>query len=83
MTIVKAAKHLGHYVIDVDYLSDNPAHNYADEYHIISTLDKEGALALADNLGIDGIVSYASDVSAPTSAYVAAKFGFLEIRLKL
>ena len=75
MTLVKAAKRLGHYVIDVDYLPDNPAHKFADEYHNVSTLDKEGVLALADKLGIDGIVSYASDVSAPTAAYVASKLG--------
>lgn len=73
MTLVKAAKRLGYYVIDVDYLPDNPAHKYADEYHNISTLDREKVLELAKKLKIDGIVSYASDVSAPTAAYVAEK----------
>lgn len=73
MTLVKAAKRLGYYVIDVDYLPDNPAHKYADEYYNISTLDREKVLDLAKKLKIDGIVSYASDVSAPTAAYVAEK----------
>lgn len=75
MTAVKAAKRLGYYVIDVDYLPNNPAHKYADEYHNISTLDKEKVLELAEKLKIDGIISYASDVSAPTAAYVAEKMG--------
>lgn len=75
MTATKAAKELGHYVISVDYLPDNPAHKYADEYHNVSTTDKEAVLALARELNIDGIVSYASDVSAPTAAYVAEKMG--------
>lgn len=75
MTVTLAAKELGHYVISVDYLPDNPAHKYADEYHNVSTVDKEKVLELAQKLHIDGIVSYASDVSAPTAAYVAEKMG--------
>ncbi|QOV20097.1 ATP-grasp domain-containing protein [Blautia liquoris] len=74
-TATIAAKELGYYVISVDYLPDNPAHKYADEYHNISTIDKEAVLALAREKQIDGIVSYASDVSAPTAAYVAEKMG--------
>lgn len=75
MTAVKAAKRLGYYVIDVDYLPDNPAHKFADEYCNVSTLDKEGVLRLAIDKKIDGIISYASDVSAPTAAYVAEQMG--------
>ena len=75
MTAVQAAKEMGYHVIDVDYLPGNPAHKLADEYYNISTLDKEGVLAKARQLQIDGIVSYASDVSAPTAAYVAQAMG--------
>lgn len=75
MTCTQAAKDEGYYVISVDYLPDNPAHKLADEYHNISTIDKEAVLALARELKIDGIVSYASDVSAPTAAYVAEALG--------
>lgn len=75
MTATKAAKELGYHVISVDYLPDNPAHKYADEYHNVSTTDKDAVLELARKLNIDGIVSYASDVSAPTAAYVAEKMG--------
>lgn len=75
MTATLAAKELGYYVISVDYLPDNPGHKFADEYHNVSTVDKENVLKLASQLKIDGIVSYASDVSAPTAAYVAEKLG--------
>ena len=75
MTATKAAKALGCHVISVDYLPNNPAHKYADEYYNVSTTDKEAVLTLAQKLQIDGIVSYASDVSAPTAAYVAGKLG--------
>ncbi len=73
MTATKAAKRLGHHVISVDYLPENPAHKYADEYYNISTIDKEAVLKLAQKLQINGIVSYGSDVSAATAAYVAEK----------
>ena len=75
MTCTQAARDEGYYVISVDYLPDNPAHKLADEYHNISTIDKEAVLALAKDLKVDGIVSYASDVSAPTAAYVAEALG--------
>lgn len=75
LTCTLAAKAEGYHVISVDYLPDNPAHKYADEYHNVSTIDKDGVLALARKLDIDGIVSYASDVSAPTAAYVAEALG--------
>lgn len=69
------AKKLGLYTITVDYLPDNPGHSFSDEYHNISTIDKESVLELAKKIKIDGIVSYASDVSAPTAAYVAERLG--------
>ena len=72
---IKEAKRLGYYVITADYLPNNPGHKFADEYHNVSTIDKEAVLALAQELKIDGIVAYASDPAAPTAAYVAEKMG--------
>lgn len=74
-TATKSAKELGFYVISVDYLPENPGHQFADKYYNVSTTDRDAVLALAQELKIDGIVSYASDVSAPTAAYVAEKMG--------
>lgn len=73
MTAIKRAKELGYYVISVDYLPNNPGHAYSDAYYNVSTIDKEAVLKLAVQLKIDGILSYASDISAPTAAYVAEK----------
>lgn len=70
---IEAAKRHGCYVITCDYLPNNPGHALADEYHNVSTTNKEGVLALAQELGIDGIVAYASDPAAPTAAYVSDK----------
>ena len=72
--IIKARK-MGHYVITCDYLVENPGHQYAHEYHNVSTLDKEAVLSLAKSLKVDGIVCYAADSGAPTVAYVAEKLG--------
>jgi len=69
------AKAQGHYVITCDYLPDNPGHEFADEYHNVSTTDKEAVLELAKKLDIDGIVAYASDPAAPTQAYVGNRLG--------
>lgn len=72
---IKKAKEMGLYVITCDYLPDNPGHKFADEYHNVSTTDKEKVLDLAKDLNIDGIVCYASDPAAPTAAYVAEALG--------
>lgn len=72
---IKAAKRLGYYVITCDYLPENPGHAFSDEYHNVSTTDQEAVLELARELKIDGIASYASDVSQPTVAYVAKSLG--------
>ena len=62
-------------VITVDYLPNNIAHQYSDEYYNVSILDKEAVLALAKRLHIDGILSYAVDPGVVTAAYVAEQMG--------
>lgn len=73
---ILTAKKMGYYTITCDYLPDNPGHKFADEYHNVSTTDKEAVLALARELQIDGILAYATDVAAATAAYVSEAMGF-------
>lgn len=68
---IEAAHKHGCRVITADYLPDNIAHKYSDEYHNVSILDKETVLKLAKELQIDGILSYAVDPGVVTAAYVA------------
>ena len=75
LPVINAAHRLGHYVITVDYLPDNIAHKYSDEYHNVSILDKDAVLSLAKELKIDGIMSFAVDPGVVTAAYVAEKMG--------
>ena len=72
---IEAAHKHGAYVITVDYLPDNIAHKYSDEYHNVSILDKDAVLKLARELQIDGILSYAVDPGVVTAAYVAEQMG--------
>ena len=62
-------------MITCDYLPGNPGHALAHQYLNISTTDQTSVLAAAGQLGIDGVLAYASDPAAPTAAYVAAGLG--------
>lgn len=72
---IEAAHKLGIYVVTVDYLPNNIAHKFSDEYRNVSILDKEGVLRLAQELKIDGILSYAVDPGVVTASYVAEEMG--------
>ena len=73
--VIEAAHKLGCYVITCDYLPDNIAHKYSDEYKNVSILDKDAVLSIAQELNIDGIMSFAVDPGVITAAYVADKMG--------
>ncbi len=75
LPVIEAAHKLGYYVITCDYLPDNIAHRYSDEYHNVSITDKEAVLKLARNLEIDGIMSFAVDPGVVTASYVQEKMG--------
>lgn len=75
LPVIKSAHDLGYYVITCDYIPDNIAHKYSDEYHNVSIIDKEAVLLLAQKLKIDGIMSFAVDPGVMTAAYVAEKMG--------
>lgn len=75
LPVIEAAHRHGIYVITVDYVPDNIAHRYSDEYHNVSIIDKDAVLELAQKLQIDGIMSFACDPGVVSAAYVAEKMG--------
>ena len=75
LPVIEAAHRYGYYVITVDYVPDNIAHQNSDEFHNISILDKEAILQLAQELEIDGILSFGVDPGVVTAAYVAEQMG--------
>ena len=75
LPVIKAAHEQGYYVITADYLPDNIAHKYSDEYVNVSIIDKEAVLKVAQEKQIDGIMSFGVDPGVVSAAYVAEKMG--------
>lgn len=72
---IETAKRLGYYTVLCDYLPDNPGQHHADRFYLVSTIDKEAVLKVAQDEKVDGVLAYASDPAAPTAAFVAEKLG--------
>lgn len=75
LPVIEEAHKLGIHVITADYLPNNIAHKYSDEYCNVSIIDKEAVLRAAQELQIDGILSHAVDPGVTATAYVAEKMG--------
>lgn len=75
LPVIKTAHEQGYYVITADYLPDNIAHKYSDEYCNVSIIDKEAVLAKAKELKIDGIMSFACDPGVVAASYVQNQMG--------
>lgn len=75
LPVIKAAHEQGYYVITADYLPNNIAHKYSDEYCNVSIVDKEAVLEAAMRLQIDGIMSFACDPGVVAASYVQNKLG--------
>lgn len=75
LPVIEEAHKLGIYVITADFLPNNIAHKYSDEYCNVSIIDKDAVLKAAQELKIDGILSHAVDPGVVSAAYVAEKMG--------
>ena len=73
--VIDAAHKQGYYVITADYLPNNIAHKWSDEYCNVSIIDKESVLREAQRLKIDGIMSFACDPGVVAASYVQNKLG--------
>lgn len=75
LPVIKAAHEQGYYVITADYLPDNIAHKYSDEYVNVSIIDKEAVLRAAQEKQIDGIMSFGVDPGVVAASYVQNRMG--------
>ena len=75
LPVIKAAHEQGYYVITADYLPDNIAHKYSDEYVNVSIIDKEAVLKVAREKEIDGIMSFGVDPGVTAASYVQNQMG--------
>lgn len=75
LPVIESAHEQGYYVITADYLPDNIAHQYSDEYVNVSIIDKEAVLKVAREKGIDGIMSFGVDPGVIAASYVQNQMG--------
>lgn len=68
---IEYARRVGYHVVTCDNVAGNPGHRLAHQAFNVSTVDESAVLELARSLGIDGILSFGSDVAALTVAKVA------------
>ena len=77
LPLVKKAKELGIYTICFAWTEGAVCKEEADEFYPISIVEKEQILSICREKQIDGICTIASDVAAPTVAYIAEKLGLV------
>jgi carbamoylphosphate synthase large subunit len=71
--VIKKAHEIGIYIITADYLPNNTAHKYSDEYVNVDITDLVATLDIAKEKRIDGIISFACDPGVVTASFIAEK----------
>jgi len=71
------AKEMGLYTLCFAWEDGAVCKDLVDEFYPISIVEKEQILAICQEKKIDGICTIASDVAAPTVAYIANKMGLI------
>lgn len=75
--IVEKAKEMGVYTICFAWANGAVCKDIADEFYPISIVEKDEILRICQSKQIDGVCTIASDVAAPTVAYVANAMGLV------
>lgn len=75
--LVKKAKEMGLYTICFAWADGATCAEICDKFYDISIVEKEQILKVCQEEKIDGICTIASDVAAPTVAYVANAMGLV------
>ncbi len=77
LPLVKKAKEMGLHTICFAWAEGAVCKDEADEFFPVSIVEKEQILEVCREKQIDGICTIASDVAAPTVAYIAEKMGLV------
>lgn len=77
LPLVEKAKEMGLHTICFAWKEGAVCAEVADEFYDISIVEKETILNICQKSNIDGICTIASDVAAPTVAYVANQMGLV------
>ena len=73
LSLVRAARNLGLYVVGADFNSRAIAVSLCDEFHEVSTSDVHGLCALVRRVGAEAVTTTGSEVSLKATAEVAAQ----------
>lgn len=71
LPIIKKAVELGYYVITLDNIPSSIGHQFSHQSVNCSTADQISVLKLSQQLNINGITTFASDIATLTVAFVA------------
>ena len=69
--LIQLAQRMGLEVVALSYLPQDPGLALAHKSYVVSTIHKEEVLQIARTEKINGILTVASEVAAPTAAWVA------------
>ena len=83
LPIILKAIEMGFYVITIDNLPNNIGHQFSHQSVNCSTVDLDGVCKVAEELNIDGIVTFASDIATTTVAFVAASLQLQGCKVKI
>ena len=72
---IKRISEMGYEAFCVDKNDNAPGFVYANGYKVIDVCDKDTCLAYAQELGVDGVMTYGATITLPTVAYIARKLG--------
>jgi biotin carboxylase len=73
--LIKAAKHLGYFVITSGNRPDDLGHQHSDAFEPCDYSDREAVLSLARRLGVEALCACCNDFSALSCAYAAEQMG--------
>lgn len=71
LPVIEAAHEMNVRVVTCDYLPDNYAHKFSDDYAEASIIDEDAVLEVAKEVRADGVMSFAADPGVVSAAYVA------------
>jgi len=73
---IRRARDIGYYLLASDGSKDAPGLKIANEARVIDVKDAKANLAWAKEAKVDGVLSYASDITLPTVLAVREALGF-------
>lgn len=79
---IKKGKEMGLEVIAIDFDPKAPGFKYADKSFLISTVDIEGAVMKARELGVDAVITVATDRPMRTVAAIGKELGLNTISIE-